>query len=232
MMDVAWRSLLDALVQVEGLMPGDSGVLSFGVAAGNSGIFVEDKQICWAAAPGLERRLRSLLKSGEPLEIILRRHTAESLVELCRNQQPTRWASRGGASYTPPFTLRPVDVLLDIGALAVPDDQVQARTNLRAAAPEGARGAAFHVDSVLELAIPIAEVGPGATVHGLRVLGRWALSVQQAARELGVTPAFTIATTATGTAMVVWWRGSILYTVACDDRSAVAAVTSHHLAGS
>ncbi len=266
MMEVAWTAMLDALVEVEGLAPDDSGLLTFGAGtAGSGGVFVERSRICWAAAHGLRHRLRDLLQTFagvdddaleavyqrcraegrllgqtlvdegwiEPreLEIALRRHSAESLVELCRSHQPTRWSPHGGLGYAPLFTFRPVDVLLDVVALYVPHAQRVARLELTSTDGSGLHGAAFLVEPGLDTAIPLAELGYGMTVRGLRTLGRWARSVQLASRELGAAPSFTLATTASGGAISVWWRDELLYAVCCEDRASVAAITAYHLAG-
>jgi hypothetical protein len=179
---------------------------------------------------------QTLVEEGwiEPreLEIVLRRHSAESLVELCRGgaDPMTTWSSRGGIGYTPQFTFRPTDVLLDVAAVVAPQAQHAARLELAMLDGPGRRGAAFFVDAVLDTAIPVAEVGEGMTVQVLRTLGRWARSVAVATRELGASPSFTLVATATGDTISIWWRDALLYAVLCDDRSSVAAVTAHHLA--
>ena len=61
--------------------------------------------------------------------------------------------------------------------------------------------------------------------------GRWALALPRALRELGATPSFTLAATAAGDTVAVWWRGQLLYAVACADRLSVAAIIGHHLDG-
>jgi hypothetical protein len=55
------------------------------------------------------------------------------------------------------------------------------------------------------------------------------MALPLATRELGATPSFTLAATAAGDTVAVWWRGELLFAVACDDRSGVAAVVTHHL---
>lgn len=60
MSQVDWQALLEALVCVEELAAGQAGMLLFGAREGC--IFVEDRRICWAAAQGLESRLRDLLR--------------------------------------------------------------------------------------------------------------------------------------------------------------------------
>jgi hypothetical protein len=68
-------------------------------------------------------------------------------------------------------------------------------------------------------------------VHELAALGRWALALPRALREIGATPSFTLAATAAGDTVAVWWRGQLLYAVACADRVGVAAIIGHHLDG-
>ncbi|MET0592003.1 MAG: hypothetical protein ABW133_04840, partial [Polyangiaceae bacterium] len=73
--------------------------------------------------------------SSSELEIVLRRHSAESLLHLCRKVVPRRWASRGSRGYSADFTFRAVDVLTDIVDLALPTAREEA---LAALAPFGA----------------------------------------------------------------------------------------------
>jgi hypothetical protein len=260
----AWSNLIDALVRVEDVAPSDSGLLSFGVDASNGGILVEKGRICWAAARGMQQRLRDLLQAfaadrtvdfdriyercraegrllgqtlvdegwitPRELESALRRHSAESLIALCNDDdQLTRWISRGDHGYSPRFTFRPLDVLLDVVAVHVPSLQDTARIELaRFDAPER-HGGAFCVEAH-DIAVPVAAFGD-LTVNELWTLGRWATSLPRALRELGTTPSFTVAATATGDTIAVWWRGPLLYAVACDDRRGVAAIIASHLGG-
>ena len=259
--DVDWRVLIDALIRVEGIEPDDAGLLWSPAAAGAGGIFVEGGRICWAAAPGLRRRLSDLLSTctsgpvdldqlyarcradGRPLgqtlvdegwlaphqlEVVLRRHSAESLVALCRAGALTRWSSRGGRGYSPRFTFRPVDVLFDVVALFAPHAQQTARAELAALDGPGRRGAAFVLHAGHD-AVPVAASGD-ATVGALATLGSWATAVPSAARELGASRAFVLAATAGGDTISLWWRDGLLFAVACEDRAEVAAVTAHHLA--
>jgi hypothetical protein len=261
--DVAWDALLDALVRIEGLSAADSGLLSFGATAGNGGIFVDGGRICWAAAPGLQGRLRDLLQhradlrdvdldgvyercraegrqlgqtlvaegliAAPDLEAVLRRHSAESLVALCRSVEPTVWSSRSGPGYAPQFTFRPVDVLFDVVALIRPDAHAAGLAGLAGFAAPGRRGAAFLRSPGDAAALPLARVGD-ASVQALRTLGRWALSLPVATDELGASARFTLAATASGETIAVWWRGALLYAVVCEDRRALADVTAQHLA--
>lgn len=264
MLAQTWGRLIDALVRVEDIAPSDSGLLSFAVDPGHGGILVERGRICWAAAPGMQQRLRDLLQAfaedrgvdldriyercraegrllgqtlveegwitpGE-LESALRRHSAESLIALCSDDEElTSWISRGGNGYSPRFTFRPVDVLLDVVALYVPDLQDVARLELARFDAPDRRGGAFCVQPHPDV-VPVAAFGE-VTVQELWALGRWALSLPLATRELGATPSFTLASTAAGDTVAVWWRGALLYAVACGDRRGVAAVIANHLGG-
>lgn len=259
-----WSRLIDTLVRVEDIAPSDSGLLSFGSTRRNGGILVEKGRICWAAAPGMQQRLRDLLQAfaedrgvdldriydrcrtegkklgqtlveegwitpGE-LEAALRRHSAESLIALCSDEEElTSWISRGGNGYSPRFTFRPVDVLLDVVSLYVPELQDAARLELARFGGPDIHGGAFCVDPEPDV-VPVAASGE-VTVQELWALGRWALSLPAATRELGATPSFTLASNAGGEAVAVWWRGALLYAVACSDRRGVAAVIASHLSG-
>lgn len=262
---VGWSTLIDALVRVEGIAPADSGLLSFGLGPG--GIFVERGRICWAAAPGMQRRLHDLLQgyatdrkidvdfnhiyqrcraSGtllgqtlvdegwitpDELEVALRRHSAESLIELCQNGvarnadgESTTWTSRGAKGYEPRFTFRPVDMLLDVASLAVPEVHATARAELDRFRGQGRTGAGFYVDA--DHVVPVAAFGE-LTVHDLWSLGRWAHALPLATRELGTTPSLTVASTTAGDTVAVWWRTNMLYVVGGDDRRALSEILTY-----
>jgi hypothetical protein len=78
--------------------------------------------------------------------------------------------------------------------------------------------------------VPVAAFGE-LTVHELATLGRWAMALPLATRELAATPSFTLAATAAGDTIAVWWRGELLFAVACGDRRGIAEVVAHHLSG-
>jgi hypothetical protein len=261
----AWSKLIDALVRVEDVAPSDSGLLSFEVNPELGGILVEKGRICWAAAQGMQQRLRDLLQTfaadrgidferiyercraegrllgqtlveegwvtPRELESALRRHSAESLIALCSDDDElTAWRSRGGNGYSPRFTFRPIDVLLDVASLYAPDLQDLARTELAAFDAPDRHGAAFCIEPGYAIAVPVAAFGV-LTVHELATLGRWARTLPQATLELGATPSFTLAATAAGNTIAVWWRGELLFAVACDDRRSIAEVVARHLSG-
>lgn len=167
--------------------------------------------------------------TARELEVALRRHSAESLIALCSDDDSQRsWKSRGTRGYSPRFTFRPVDVLLDVAALYVPELQDAARLELGHFDAPDRHGGAFWFDRGYDGAVPIAAFG-GLTVQELWTLGRWAVSLPQATRELGATPSFTLASTAAGDTIAVWWHRELIYAVACDDRSAVASILAHLL---
>jgi hypothetical protein len=259
---VAWTRVYDALARVEDLEPGESGLLSFGADARDGGILVEKGRICWAVAPGMQRRLKDLLRTtdrgdidfdriyercrangnllgqtlvdegwitGPELEAALRTHSAESLVELCATDDAPSWTSRGSRGYLPRFTFRPVDLLLEVVSLSVPELQVRARAELALLDRPDYRGAAFASDDTYAVMVPVATSGE-LTVHELWSLGRWAMHLPLAARELGATPTFTLAARDIDT-IAVWWRDQLLYAVASEDRSSVAALAARHLLG-
>lgn len=166
----------------------------------------------------------------DTLALVLRRHSAESIVELCRPDRPTRWASRGEASYRPLVLLRPLEVLLDIGALYAGELQAAARDQLHAVAGPSRPGAAFALDDRHDGVVPIAERGAESSVSGLRDLGRWAAAQWRAGRELGTTPGFVLSSDDEGAAAVVWRRDQLLYVIRCDERFDAAVVTGRLLA--
>ncbi|HEY1550678.1 MAG TPA: hypothetical protein VGG28_22770 [Kofleriaceae bacterium] len=152
------------------------------------------------------------------LETALRRHSAESMIELCTHEAPEpTWNAREGGGYAPRFTFRPVDVLLDVVALHIPELQAEAQATLGVLSSPDRLCAAFCFDDSYEIAVPVAAFG-ALDVHALWNLGLWAMSIPLATRELGTQPMFTLSSTATGETTAVWWRGELLYAVRCPDR--------------
>ncbi len=107
MTSVDWSALSDALLRVERLSEEESGMLAFGMSD-SGGVLVERGRVCFVGARGLGQRLRESLPDSNAdatpfgsmappdLEQALRRHSAECLLELCRNPLPTRWAAHAG----------------------------------------------------------------------------------------------------------------------------------------
>ena len=122
-----------------------------------------------------------------------------------------------------------MDVLADIVDLALPDARQAAETALAPFRSGVRRAAAFLVDPVSELPIPVAVPRESTSVEVLLAMGNWAASVVAASKELATTPRFTLAATATGDTVSVWWDGPYLYVVTCEDRDGVAAVTGQHM---
>lgn len=224
----AWSSLLEVLARVEGLSQVDAGLLSFG-PKGGGGIFVENRAICWAAAAGLEQRLRELLHDQpRDYQSALRRHSAESLVELAQHARPARWSSRP-SGFAPRFTFRPFELLLDVIDLELPGVRASALDALAPVLGPGRRASSFYVDAESGVVVPVVSSEAEPSVDFAARLGRWAARLPAATRELGASPSFTLATTATGDTVSVWWRGSLLHVVVCADRASTASVTGYHL---
>lgn len=169
-----------------------------------------------------------LLQPAE-LEVALRHHSTESLLELCREPRPTRFRSHAGRGYAPRFTFRPLDLLLDAVGTCFPELRIEARRELDALVEPGIQAVAFVFDPDRECLLPVAERGQ-QTIEELRALGRWASSMPLASLELAATPSLTLATTENGDSVVVWWRAGLLFAVMCADRAALAAVTARQMA--
>jgi hypothetical protein len=163
------------------------------------------------------------------LERALRHHSAECLVALCRASQATIWASHPGRGYAPRFTFRPVDLLFDSVALLYPNLRLEALEELSAYSGPGRHAVAFVLDAEIGALLPLAETSE-SSVESVSTLARSLLSIPRASHELGMTPAFTLSTTANGDALLVWWRKQVLYAMACEDRASLISATSQHLA--
>lgn len=168
------------------------------------------------------------LLQPQELQHALRRHSAECLVHLCQTPRSTSWASHAGRGYAPAFTFRAVDLLFDSAALHYPTLQAEAQKELAAFAGPEQHGTAFILDSDIGMLLPVAATD-GATVHAMVALGRSIESIPRANRELGTVPTFTLALRSNGGAQVMWWRGPLLFSLACPTRSSLAATTARHL---
>lgn len=166
---------------------------------------------------------------SDDLEKALRQHSAECLLEVCRDPLPTNWISRAGRGYAPRFTFCAEDLLLAAVGSLFPQQQLAARAELARLAARGHRAAAFAFDPSRECLLPVATVGsPG--VEALRSLGHWAAAMPMVSRELATEPTFSLASTEEGEAALVWWRQGLLFAVLCDDRAGLAAAAALHLA--
>jgi hypothetical protein len=165
----------------------------------------------------------------EELQKALRQHSAECLLELCRDPLPTHWSPHAGRGYVPQFTFLAEDLLLDAVGSFFLQPQLAAQAELARLAARGHRAAAFAYDPARECLLPVAAVGsPG--VEALRSLGQWATAMPLVSRELAAQPSFSLASTEAGEAALVWWRDGLLFAVSCDDRVSLAAATALHLA--
>lgn len=163
------------------------------------------------------------------LQLALRRHSAECLVDLCRSSRATSWSSHGGRGYAPRFTFRAVDLLFDSVALVYPELQTEAQQELLRYTGPGRRAVAYvRAEAQAEL-LPLAEMGGNSVEHMLG-LSRSLASIPEACLELGTTPSFTLSTTAAGESVLVWWRGAALFAVSCADRASLVTLTSELLA--
>jgi len=230
---VGWPALLASLVDVERLEPGESGVLSFGASA-QGGVLVEDRRICWAAAPGLQPRLRELLQAraegdgDSDFEHALRCHSVESLIALSLADGSRRWATHRGVGYAPRFTFRPLDLLLDVVALALPVRRADALDELAPFLAPSLAAASFYRDASGAV-VPVAAFGEAASVEMVVDLGRTACGLTAAAAELGTPSTFSLMTMATGHVLVAWWHRELVHVALCASRAVAARLTGLHL---
>lgn len=162
------------------------------------------------------------------LQTALRRHSAECLVDLCRNPTSTSWASHVGRGYAPRFTFRAVDLLFDSVALFYPELQADAQGELQAFAGPGQRASAFVLDPQLDCPLPVAATADSG-VEAMVGLGRALEAIPGASRELGNVPSFALSRTLAGDSLLLRWRGELLFAVAFDDRASLARATAQQL---
>lgn len=162
------------------------------------------------------------------LQSALRRHSAECLVDLCREPASTSWSWHAGRGYSPRFTFHAVDLLFDSVALFYPELQARAQGELEGFVGPGQRGAAFVLAADLEYPLPLATTN-GGSVEAMAALARAIEAIPRASHELGTTPAFAVSTTRAGESLISWWRSEVLFAVACRDRESLARATAQHL---
>jgi len=241
MSTVDWSAMSEALLRVERLGERESGLLSFG-SSGSGGVFVAQGRVCFVGARGRGHRLRGQLPQGvaagvEPLgsmppgdlESALRRHSAECLLELCREPLPTRWASREHRGDVPRVSFRPVELLFEAAGLQFPELRARALGTLAQLRGVSRRAAAFVFDEAEQSLLPLAELG-GQSVASLRALADLAAAFPRVSLELATEACFALATTSEGESVLVWWRDGLLLTVLCEDRATLATVAAQHLA--
>jgi hypothetical protein len=171
---------------------------------------------------------QGLIPAAE-LEQALRYHSAECLLELCREPLPTRWASHVGRGFAPRFTFPAVELLLDTVGLVVPMQRAQAIKTLARLERPRRQAAAFLIDAEHDRLLPVAEVG-GQDVGALRALGRWAETIPRVSLELATETSFALAVTPKGESVFVWWKDGLLFTLLCEDQMELANVMAAHLA--
>jgi hypothetical protein len=150
----------------------------------------------------------------------LRRHSAECLVDLCRNPSDTTWYSHVGRGYAPRFTFCARDLLFDSVALLYPNLRLEAQEELSRFDEPGRRSVAFLMDDSLRSFLPLAETG-GTDVDAMLALGVLA-GLPRAGRELAVSPTFALSTNSAGATVLTWWRQHLLFVVWCPDRPSLA----------
>ncbi len=163
------------------------------------------------------------------LEWALRRHSAESVVALCRGNQYTTWLTHRGPGYAPQFTFRASDILGDVVGLLAPEAQRAAEQELASLQGPGRRGGAFLFEPDTEIAVPLAGFGADQSLESACLLGRWASAVPLATKELGGAQAFALAVTAAGDTVAVWSRQDLLFAIVCEERESIAALTARFL---
>ncbi len=170
-----------------------------------------------------------LLRSDE-LELALRRHSAECLIELCHTSLPMRWTSNSGRGYAPRFTFRPADLWLDAVGYSFPKQRATALCELAALTGTDRHLVAFVLDVARDCVLPVATLGT-PSVTELRLLAHFAATMPRVSLELAVSPAFTLASSEDGQSALVWWKEGVLFAELCQDREHLAVAMAQHLAG-
>lgn len=254
MTEWSWAMLLEILTQVEDDLPSHAGMISYaggGVfvedgrvcwAAANGMAKRLTDLLSQKARPGadltaLYRECRAakrplgetLVETGvvsvDDLASSLRRHTAESLIEIVNTSSTGTWTAHAGG-YAPQFTFTPLETYFDVVDIVLGPTHETAAAGLSVLARPTRRGAAFI--SFGDVVVPVASSGDVA-LRDLWALGAWSASLRAAAHELAVEPSFALGTTDTGDTTVVWWRGNVTFALTGEDRAAVAEMTSYHL---
>lgn len=254
MTEWSWAMLLEILTQVEDELPSNAGVISYAgggvfvedgrvcwAAAKGMANRLTDL-LAQKARPGVDlaavyRQCRdahrplgeALVESGavsvDDLAMSLRRHTAESLIEIVNVASTGTWTARDGG-YAPQFTFTPLETYFDVVEIVLGGLHRMGATELSVLARPERRGAAFA--PLGDVIVPIACSGE-VVLRDLWILGAWASSLRDAAHELAVDPGFALGTTDAGQTTVVWWRDDLTFALIGEDRAAVTEMISFHL---
>ncbi len=164
-----------------------------------------------------ELLVESGLMAPDALLCSLRRHTAESLIEIGKTSVLARWSKRPAGTYEPRFTFTPFELALCVGALL---DGRDPRATGDSLAEHGISwGAAFaRRDSAT---LPIAATGV-RTVSVLRRLAADAATSMDVATMIDDTTSFVFASGAHGGGLMTWRDGSLLIVGKIENRPHLA----------
>lgn len=224
------RMVQALLARVEELAPEACGAFVVAIDGRRVGsVFVEQNRVCWAAAAGLGKRLRALLRERMVYNA-LQAHTIESLIALPEQQgEAIEWVTRDH-SYRPRFTFSPVELLVAV--------------NARLYANEA------HEDGDLELDAPIASFVTGddgaavpvrlarhpaacVRIAELGELGTWAEAALGATRGFSRDVLHRAIALASGDVALAWRSSrTLIHAAVFEDRdalaSAIAALEHRH----
>ena len=208
------------LAVIERLDPTASGAL---VVADACSVFVERGQVCWAAATGLEKRLRELMRA-QPMRDAIKEHTIESLLALPEGEA-IEWVPHRNDGYLPKFTFSPLELLVEIN------------TRLYAREADGAaRGLAFLDDGIVAAsyvtgddgeALPVRVTAPDAPLAMIAELGTWVTAAFEAtARGFSTAMMANALATATGEVVLGWRTSQRQHHIAVVDPAQLARTTT------
>lgn len=164
---------------------------------------------------------------------LLLQHSAESIVELCRDGSAMSMIPTSSRRHDPEFTFSAAEMLFEIGSTVWGDHHAAASAELAVYSGEGRSGFAFLVETEQSLAVPLLALDlDECHVRDMMRLARWSTAVLAGGLELGVEPRYSVGMIGGDAgevpfhALATWRRGELLYTVACRDREALAAMAS------
>lgn len=152
-----------------------------------------------------ELLVESGLMEADALLCALRRHTAESLLEIGKSSVVHRWVERAPGMYKPRFSLRPTELAACVGALLDDRDPRVAAASIGEHGIECGAVFARHGDAML----PIATAGV-TTVRALRQLGVDAATRIEVASMLDGGTSFVFVGRGHGRGMLAFRDGPLL----------------------
>jgi len=257
---VDMRGVVQLLERVEDLGPGANGTLFLDGASGPGGaVFVDNRQICWAAGRGQSRRLTDMLIERSDT---LSRDEVEEVIRACRaSEQPIGQALVGSGLVTAAQLETALidhtsESLIALSRSSAAPRWVEHRNGFSPRWRLAPTDALAHVAALAAgIAAPnvewITEVGAAVVVYGrstslgivpvatsgtdnlgvrdMAELGPWIASEMDLGRAIDGEARNVVLNTAAGLALSAWSEDDLLYAVFCPGKNVLPRVLGRYL---